>query len=270
MCAPATITVNNDLTACETSITKWATNDKAAAWVDVVNCLVIAKFLRNDWVNDVLLDLGSEVIKRNGFLVHCADEDGVDTEWLDVTAVLFVLDSDLGLAIWAEEWACAVLADLGEAASEVLGEEVAEWHEFLGFVGGVAEHVALVAGTLEFCVFFAFVNCLGDIWGLLLNGDHDIAGLVVEADAGVIVADFLDGTTDERLEVELGLGCDLTEDEDEAGLCGCLAGDLGVGVLAETFVENCIGDNVAHLIWVALGHALAGEEKTIHARIKVM
>ena len=56
------------------------------------------------------------------------------------------------------------------------------------------------------------VETLGNVGGLLLDGNKDVAGLVVEALVGVIVTDLLDRVSDDRLVVDLGSGRDLTED----------------------------------------------------------
>jgi len=56
------------------------------------------------------------------------------------------------------------------------------------------------------------VKTLGDIGGLLLNGDKDVTGLVVETLVRVVVTNLLDGVSDNSLVVETGAGGDLTED----------------------------------------------------------
>lgn len=82
----------------------------------------------------------------------------------------------------------------------------------------------------------------GDIRGLLLDCNEHVAGLVVEAQRAVVVADLLDGTADDALVVQLGLGGDLTEDHDHAGLGGRLASDLRVRILGEAGIQDGIGN----------------------------
>ena len=55
---------------------------------------------------------------------------------------------------------------------------------------------------------------------------------------GVVIADVGDGVADEGLEVDIGLGGDLTGDDDEAGAGEGLAGDAAVGILGEAGVED--------------------------------
>ena len=75
-------------------------------------------------------------------------------------------------------------------------------------VCGVAEHYALVAGT-ELLELLFVVEALGDVGGLLLDSDEDVAGLVIEALGAVVVADVLDRSPDDLLVVEGGFGGDL-------------------------------------------------------------
>jgi len=66
------------------------------------------------------------------------------------------------------------------------------------------------------------VDTAGNIGRLLLDGDEDVAGLVVKALVRRVVANLLDGVTDDTLVVDLASGGDLTEDHDHAGLGGGL------------------------------------------------
>jgi len=84
------------------------------------------------------------------------------------------------------------------------------------------------------------VETLGDVGRLLLNGNEDVAGLVVETLVGAVVTNVLDGLTDDLLVVEASLGGDLTEDHDHTGLGGSLASNLGEGVLLQAGVEDGI------------------------------
>lgn len=84
------------------------------------------------------------------------------------------------------------------------------------------------------------METLGNVGGLLLNGNEDVAGLVVEALVGAVVTNVLDGLTNDLLVVETSLGGDLTEDHDHTGLGGSLTSNLGEGVLSQAGIENGI------------------------------
>ena len=104
------------------------------------------------------------------------------------------------------------------------------------------------------------VDAQRDVGRLLLDRDERAAGQVVEAVVGAGVADVADGVADDGLEVDVGRGRDLAEDHDEAGRGRRLAGDPGVRVLADDRVQDRVGDLVAHLVRVTLGHRFGREQ----------
>jgi hypothetical protein len=89
------------------------------------------------------------------------------------------------------------------------------------------------------------VETLGDFSRLLLNGNKDVTGLVVETLVRVVVTDLLDGISDNRLVIDRTLEGDLTEDlhvslstgrrgvayHDHTGLGSGFTSNSGKGVL---------------------------------------
>lgn len=221
----------------------------------MVDGLVVEELLGDDLLDDLLLQLLAELLGGDVLGVLGGDDDGVDALGNDGAVVVLVLDGDLGLGVGAEPGEGAVAAGGGHCRVELVGEEGGQGEELRGLVGGVAEHDALVTGA-ELLEGLLVVETLGDVGRLLLDGDEQVAGLVVEALGGVIVADVLDGVTNDLLVVDLGLGGDLTEDHDHAGLGGSLASDLGEGVLGKAGVEDGIGDLIGDLIGVTLADRL--------------
>lgn len=136
-----------------------------------------------------------------------------------------------------------------------MSELKGEGEQLGGLVSGIAEHDTLVTGT-KLLKSLVVVQALGDIGRLLLNGDEQVESLVVEALGGVIVADILDGVTDDLLVVDVSAGRDLTEDHDHAGLGGGLASDLGQRVLSQAGIENGIRDLISNLVGVTLANRL--------------
>jgi len=97
---------------------------------------------------------------------------------------------------------------------------------------------------------------LCDIGGLLLNGNQNVASLVVETFLGIIVANILDRISDNFLVIELSLGSNLTKDHNHTSLGGGLASNLGKRILPQAGVEDGIRDLISDLIWVALSYRL--------------
>jgi hypothetical protein len=120
--------------------------------------------------------------------------------WVDSTTVstadrtaVDVAQRDLGLGVRTQPWQAAVLAQLRLALDQAVRVVDRGRHQFRGFVAGVAEHQALVAGALVEVDAGAFVDALGDVRRLLVVADHHGATFVVDAEIGVVVTDALDG-----------------------------------------------------------------------------
>ena len=119
-------------------------------------------------------------------------------------------------------------------------------HEGLRLIGGISEHDSLVTGTDV--LQLGGIDRLGDIGGLLLDGHNHVAGAVVQTLGDVVVADVLQGLTDDQLVVNGGRGGDLTEDHDHAGLGAGLAGNTRGGVLTDAGIQHGVGDLITDLV----------------------
>lgn len=209
----------------------------------VVDGLLVEELGGDVGLDDLLKDLLAELLSGDGLGVLGRDDDGVNTLGDDGTVVVLVLDGDLGLGVGAQPGEGSVTAGSRHGGVQLVGKNDGQGKELRGLVGGVSEHDSLVSSS-ELLKGLIVVKTLGNVGGLLLNGDQDVAGLVVESLSGVIVSDVLDGTTDDLLVVEAGLGGDLSEDHDHTSLGGGLTSDLGEGVLSQTGVENGVRDLV--------------------------
>lgn len=227
----------------------------------VVNGLVVEKVGRDDLADDLVLELLAELLGADVLAVLGGDDDGVDTLGDNGAVVVLVLNGDLSLGVRSQPGQGTVTAGSRHGGVQLVGEQVAEGVELGGLVGGIAEHDALVTST-EVLECLLVVETLGDIGGLLLNGNQQVKGLVVEALGGVIVTNVLDGGTDDLLVVEVGLGGDLAKDHDHAGLGGSLTGDLGQRVLGQAGIEDGIGDLISDLVGVTLTDGLGGEQES--------
>src|SRR5690606_22701882 len=137
-------------------------------------------------------------------------------------------------------------------------------HQHFGFVTGVAEHQALVAGTLVFRLLA--VNALGDVNGLLADDVNDAAGVAVVAHGRGGVADVLDHATDQVFQVNPGAGGDFTANDGHTGFYHGFAGNAGVGVFGQDGVQNRIGDLVGHFVRMAFRDRLGSEDAVVRHR----
>lgn len=226
----------------------------------MVDSLVVQEVCWNGLLNDLLLDLASEVFRGDGLSVLSRDDNSVDTLWNDGTIVMLVLDSDLGLGVRPEPWELSALASLLHGGVQLVCQQNSQWEQLRRLIGSIAKHDALVSGT-ELLEDLLIVETLCDIGALLFNGDEDVASLVVESLGGVIVANVLDGLANDLLVIETCLCGDFSKDHDHTRLGGSLAGDLGRWVLSQAGIEDGIRDLIRDLVGVATTDGLGGEEK---------
>jgi hypothetical protein len=130
-------------------------------------------------------------------------------------------------------------------------------HEVLGFLAGISEHHALVAGTLLFRGLA--VHTLSNVSGLLVHGGDDGTGLPVEAHVRAVIADVLDGLPGDLGEVGEPAGGDFSGHKDQSGGDQGFAGHPGFGVLGDEVVQDRVRDPVGNLVRVTFGHGLRGE-----------
>ena len=196
---------------------------------------VIEEVLGDDLLDDLFQNFLPEVLRRNLLGMLRRNDDGVYTQRDSRATVLLVFDRDLRLRIGTEPREEPRAACRGQCRIELVSERNGKRHIFRGLIGSIAKHDALVTRTMV--LERAMVKTLGNVGRLLLNGNEDVASLVVKALGRVVVANVLDGITDNLLIVELGLGRDLAKDHDHARLRCRLAGDLGRGVLFKAGIE---------------------------------
>ena len=130
-------------------------------------------------------------------------------------------------------------AYVGKDTEDGVGEGQRERHVLLGVAAGVSEHHSLVARAL-LGGLFAFDSAV-DVCALLVDGADDAAGIGVESVFGLGVAYLADHFAHRFLDVDVCVfGLDFASYDDEA--CGAerLARHLGLGVLAEEFIKDCI------------------------------
>mmetsp|Transcript_24886 Transcript_24886/g.41608 ORF Transcript_24886/g.41608 Transcript_24886/m.41608 type:complete len:398 (+) Transcript_24886:450-1643(+) len=262
--APSTIGVDNDLATGETGVAVGATDHEAARGVEVVDGLVVKVLGGDNLQHNLLHEILSDLLVGDGLVVLGGDQDGVHTEGDHSATLVLVLAGHLGLAIGAHPGAGTVLADLSQAVADLGGKHVSEGHQLLGLIGSVPEHVSLITGTDLLGLLGAHtVHTLANIGGLLLKVHENLAGVAVQAHLLGGETDLLSALAHDGLVVNLGLGGDLTEHHDHAGLGRSLASNLGVGILCEARIEHRVGDLIGQLVGMSLVHRLGGEQEVI-------
>ena len=263
MAAEPTVAVDDDLAAGQTGVALRPTHHEAAGGVDEEEGFlgeeVLGQHLLDDFLDAELLD---------GGMIHIGGVLGGDHHVGNGhRAVVLVHHGDLRLGIGAQpRGELSGLANLGELAAQMVGEHDRRGHELRRLVARVAEHQALVTGTLLRLLLALGrlgVDALGDVGRLLgdVHVHHHLVG--VEHVVVIHIADFANGLAGQLHVVELGLGGDLTADHGDVGLHVGFTGDAAELVLRKAGVQNGVGDRVGDLVGMALADGLGREDEAV-------
>jgi len=219
--------------------------------------------LRQHRRQDVLVHALEDVLLLHARVVLGGQHHGVEADDL----VVLVAQGDLALGVRAQPLELARLADLGLLLDQAVRVIDRGRHVLRRLVAGVAEHQALVARALLFRLLA--VHALVDVGRLLANHvDEWRRSWPSKPTFGIVVADVVDHAARQRLDVDPGRWwSSLAGHDGGAGLHQRLAGHAGLRVLGQDRVQHRIGDLVGHLVRVAFGDRLGGEEVAGHRRL---
>jgi hypothetical protein len=130
---PTTVSVNDDLSAGQTSVTLGTTDNESAGRLDVVDGPLVQEFSGDNLLDDLFLDLLSEVLGGDFLGVLGGDNDGVDSQGDHGTRfVLLVFNGDLSLGIGSEPAHGTVSSGSGHGSVQLMRKHDSLGHEFRG------------------------------------------------------------------------------------------------------------------------------------------
>ena len=179
-------------------------------------------------------------------------------------AVVLVTDRYLRFRIRAEPVNFAALAYLGELSTEAVGKHHRGRHELGRLIASVAEHQALVTGTLLrrfLALGLLRVDTLGDIRRLRGKVVVDKNRVGVKHIVLVHVANLTDGGAHDGLVIKLGLRGDFTGENYHVGFDHGLAGHPAVAILRQAGIQHAVGNQVSDFVRVPFTDGLGGENK---------
>ncbi|CAI9000640.1 NAD-specific glutamate dehydrogenase [Pseudomonas sp. IT-P291] len=258
----AAVAVDDDLATGQAAVTHRAADDELAGRVDVELGVLAQQFGRQHVLDDQLHHAFAQVVVRHFRVVLGRQDNGVDADNLAV----FIAAGHLRLGVRTQPRQQAGFAGFGLALYQLVREGDRCWHQHVGFVAGVAEHQALVAGTLIFRP--GTVDTLVDVRGLLADDVHHAAGRTVEADVGAVVANAQDHVTNDLFQVDPGRGGDFASDDRHARFHQSLARHTGELVFSNDGVQHRIRNLVGDFVRMPFRHGLGGE-KGVFAHLDV-
>merc|ERR1719197_1702554 len=209
MGAPATICVDDDLAACETSISLWTSNDELARRIDVkVSVLTIQGHCRLAILQlDFLKALANHILLN--VLVHhlhgrcchlwslvsiaflaahglawlsmlCGDDNSVNLQGFHrAIIVLFVLNGHLGLAIRPQPPQRSILANISQLLAQTGGNEDCQRHADLCLIRGITKHDSLISCT-HIHLILADMDTTCNVRALLVDADENFTSLITQ------------------------------------------------------------------------------------------
>lgn len=131
-------------------------------------------------------------------------------------------------------------------------------HEIVGFVAGISEHHALVAGALLLCI--GTLDASVYVLALFVECGENSASLGIEFEVAAVIAYTLDYSAGDIHQIDIGLAFDFTCHHDLSGGDEGLAGYFGGWIVGEKFVKNGIGNLVGNFVGVSFGNRFGGEK----------
>ena len=227
--APSAVGIDDDLATGQAAIAVGTTDDEIPGGVDVIDDIwsdhLGWQARLDDLLNDILFDLGVGHIRR----VLGRDDDVVDPDRL----VLIVDDRDLALGVRTQPVDVLVEASFGQSVGDAVRKGDGQRHQFFGVIASVSEHQALIASTDVFTGGVVFIDSLGDIRTLAVEGDHDVAGSAVDAPFVIGVPDIDDRLADDIGVVDDRFGGDLADDQSKTGRHDRFASHTAHGILSQ-------------------------------------
>src|SRR5581483_4069222 len=126
------------------------------------------------------------------------------------------------------------------------------------FIAGVTKHETLIAGA-------AGIYPHGDIGRLRLNRVQNTAGLRIEAESRIRIADVRNRLPRDLRNIDVTIGRNLSSHYADAGRHQHFTSHAAHRVLREHRVENRVGDLVRHLVRMAFRYRFRCEYVSLHS-----
>jgi len=94
----------------------------------MIDSVLIKVLCWDDFIDNLFFKLGLEILKSDIGAMLGRDKDGMYTERCNLSVLVFVLNRDLGLSVWANPWASSIFTDLSEFVSQLSGKRMRKRH----------------------------------------------------------------------------------------------------------------------------------------------
>ena len=137
------------------------------------------------------------------------------------------------------------------------------WHILLSLIGSITELKSLVTGTdgiqfvLVHIVLFllkSFVNTHSDICGLFVKSCDNCTGICIKTIISIVISDLTDRITNNLLDINISLGCNLTHNKYKTCCSSSLACNTAHRILLHHSVKDGIRNRVADFVRMSFSY----------------
>ena len=137
------------------------------------------------------------------------------------------------------------------------------WHILLSLIGSITELKTLVTGTdgiqlvLVHIIFFllkSLVNTHSDICGLFVKSCDHCTGICIKTILCIVISDLADSITNDLLDINVSLCCDLTHNKYKTRSSSSLACNTAHRILLHHSVKDGIGNRVADFVRMSFSY----------------
>ena len=181
-------------------------------------------------------------------------------------AVSVIFHRHLRFAIRQQERQFAGSAYRFQLLGQLMRQLNGQRHQGLCLLAGIAKHHALVTCTgIQQLRLPAAGDAPCNVGRLVMQIYCNGAGICIKAASRLRIADFGNDLLRNSTIVDLGFAGNLTENVHLVFGTGHLAGNTGIGILRQQFVQNLVRHLIADLVRMAAGHGFRCEQHLIHS-----
>ena len=264
------IGIYNNLPSGQAAVSLRSANYKTSSGVDEEFGFLIYHICRQHLIENVFFHICVNLLLCNALIVlggknHCIQADRV--------SFLVVLYRNLGLSIRTKIRQGSVFAHLGQLTNQLVSQSDRIRHILLRLIGSIAEHHTLVACTnsIQLAVVHRIFSCFqsliythGNIAGLLVQSNQNAAGITVKTVFCTVVTDFTNGLTNDRLNIYICIGRNLSHNHNQTGSGAGFACNAAHGVLFHQRIQNGIGNGITHFIRMSLSYRFRSKQYFLH------
>ena len=187
----------------------------------------------------------------------CRKNNSIQTNCL---AVVIIFNGYLCFAVRSQIRQCTILTNLCQLTCKLMCQSNWIWHIFFSFICCKTEHHTLVTGTdsrnflFRHCMFFGFkgfINTHSNICRLLVKRYHYCTCICIETIFTSCITNFSDCISDDILDIDLCIRCDLTHNHNKTCCCTCFASYTAHWILFQHCIKNSIRNLITDLVRMA-------------------